>query len=126
LTVALILENLGIVALHQRENELALVRLQESLKRRRIAGDQIGVASCLENFAALFANLQRIEQAAQLYGTAAMLRETLGVPVSPLHRRRYDQDVIAVRDLLGASGFDKAELVGRKTPLEQVLASLGV
>jgi hypothetical protein len=106
------------------DHEQAYMRLQESLHLRRVAGDQIGIAFCLEGFASVFADPYQLERAAKLYGTAARLRERLGAPVSPLHRLHYDQQVAVVSGQLGASAFTQAEHAGRPESLEQTVAGL--
>jgi hypothetical protein len=124
LTLALILANLAEVSRQFGDYEQAHTRLQQSLQLRRVAGDQVGIAFCLEGFAALFADLHQLERAAKLYGTAATLREQLGAPVSPLHRLHYDQQVAVVGDQLGISAFTQAEHAGHLESLEHTLTEL--
>ncbi len=63
--------------------------------------------------------------AAQLYGTAWTLRESVGTPIPPVERACYERSVATARTQLGEKAFAAAWAEGRMMSLEQVLAAQG-
>jgi predicted ATPase/class 3 adenylate cyclase/DNA-binding CsgD family transcriptional regulator len=63
--------------------------------------------------------------AAQLWGAAEALRESLGTPMPPVMRADYERSVAAARAQLGEQAFAAAWAEGRKMTLEQALAAKG-
>lgn len=93
--VAMSLDGLASLALVRGEAVAARSFLNESLEIRSALGDRRGVPGCLE---ALARSLQHAsaaapERAASLYGAADTLRHSIGSPLPPNERERYDRDI---------------------------------
>lgn len=78
------------------------------------------VIKALEGFARLALEQRMVSNAAQLFGYAATLRETLDLHYTPLRQRRYEGDLERVKSQLGAS-FKTNWSLGKKMKLEEVL-----
>jgi ATP/maltotriose-dependent transcriptional regulator MalT len=63
--------------------------------------------------------------AAQLWGAAEALRESLGTPMPPVDRPDYERSVAATRAQLGMEAFVAAWEEGRAMTAEQALAAQG-
>ncbi len=81
------------------------------------------IASRLEELARLVVAQGELAWAAQLWGTAEVLREATEVPLPPKERASYEQAVAAARVQLGEEGFARAWAEGRAMTPEQVLAT---
>jgi tetratricopeptide (TPR) repeat protein len=119
--IALSLLNLGQVVYAQGDYADARALFEESLAIRRELGDKKGIAYSLEAFASLAAKEQTAERSARLWGAAAALREALGSPLSPHEHERYDREVGAARETLGANAFAAAWEEGRAMSWEQAV-----
>ncbi len=64
-------------------------------------------------------------RAVLLWGAVEFLRETLGAPILPVERTRYDRAVAVVRAQLGEEAFATAWAEGRTMTLEQALVAQG-
>ena len=71
------------------------------------------VAYCLELLAAIDGSEGRHEEAAQLFGAADKIREDIGTPVEPFNLERYERDVDATRQALGAAAFESQWAEGK-------------
>jgi non-specific serine/threonine protein kinase len=78
------------------------------------------VPESLEGIASLFAG-QQPTHATQLLGAAAAIRESVNVPLPPVHRAAYERTVTAARDRLGEAAYAAAWVAGRMLTLEQAL-----
>src|SRR5205085_8819992 len=81
------------------------------------------IAYCLEGLASVVAAQGEDNWAARLWGAAAFLRESCGIPLSPPDRIDYEQAVAATRMHLGKQAFEAAWDQGRAMTLDQVLAA---
>jgi DNA-binding NarL/FixJ family response regulator len=63
--------------------------------------------------------------AAQIWGAAEKLRETIGAPLPPVESVAYKQSVATVRKLLGSQALAAAWANGRTMTLDQVLVVEG-
>jgi hypothetical protein len=61
--------------------------------------------------------------AAHLWGAAAALRESCGIPLMPIDRADYESAIADARLQLGAQDFASAWAEGRTMTLAQVLAA---
>lgn len=114
----------GWVADAKDDYEQAAGLFKESFKMCREMGDKQGAADALEGLAgALGATGGQVElqQAAQFYGAAERLRETIGAPLPPVERQRYDRHVAAVRARLGEPAFAQSWAEGRERGLETLV-----
>jgi ATP/maltotriose-dependent transcriptional regulator MalT len=83
------------------------------------------IPSCLEGLAGLVAVQGELAWAAQLWGAAEALRETIGAPIPAVSRPSYERAVTAARSQLGEKLFIVAWGQGRTMTLEHVLVAQG-
>ncbi len=96
---------------------------QESLASFRDVDNKEFIPACLEGLASVVAAQGEPTWAAQLWGAAEALRESLGAPIPPVMRAAYERSVAAARTQLGEKAFAAAWAEGRAMTLEQVLAA---
>ncbi len=120
------------VAVAQGEQALARRRYQEALTILHEMGSQLFLATCLEGLAAAVV-AQAADQepsvqtywAAQLWGAAASLRETMNTPLPPAQRKADEQARTAAHSRLGERLFAAAWTQGRAMTPEQAVAAEG-
>lgn len=123
-TVPSLLHNLGYIALRDGNGRRARNLFREALEQFRDQGDQRGIADCLDGLAGLLAVMGQGEHAAELFGTAETLRETIGTIVWPANVADYQCGISLLRDSLDAETLDNAWRAGRERPLEDVLRTI--
>jgi predicted ATPase/class 3 adenylate cyclase/DNA-binding CsgD family transcriptional regulator len=116
---------LGQVATAKGDDATAQAYYEESLVIAREIGDQGVIPSGLEGVAAVAAAQGALVWAVRLWGAADILRETIGKPLPPRERARYEQAVIDSRTLLGEKDFAAAWAQGRTMTPAQALATQG-
>ncbi len=84
-------------------------------------GEKYIIPSYVEGLAGVIAKQGETVQAAQLWGAAEMLRETVGAPIPPVERTFYEQSVEAARTQLGKKRFAIEWAKGRAMTIEQAL-----
>ena len=120
--VAQTLIELGRVARAQGADARAAAHFAESLvllREWRI--DQREIAYGLEGLAGAAVRGQP-RRSARLFGAAAALRESAGIPLPPVQRADYERDVGAARAQVDESSFAAAWSAGRALTLEQAIA----
>jgi hypothetical protein len=122
--MATALNRLAMVAHTQGDDGKATALYKESLALCRALGNKHSLAQCLEGLAGVAVAQQQLEHAARLLGAAEALRETIGIPLSPHERVRYDRDVAAMRTGLGAAALSAAWATGRAMPPEHIMESM--
>ena len=120
--VANVLLHLARVAHVQGDDTQARERLVESLALCRQTGNLLDTASCLEGLAGVATACAQPERAARLFGVAAALRESVGLPLSPVLRADYEHEVFALRAEIGDEAFAAAWAAGQAMTLEQAIA----
>ena len=80
-----------------------------------------GLARTLEASAGLLVAQSHAQQAAYLLGAAASLRETIGTPLTPADRPRYDQLMATIRTAIDPALFAEEWAAGQTAPLEHVI-----
>ena len=88
-------------------------------------GDNRDIVLYLEGLADVVAAQGESTWAARLWGSAEALRETMGTPIWPIERARYERTVAAARASLGEKAFAAAWAEGRGMTPEQALAAQG-
>ncbi len=120
--IATSLNNLGVLAHEEGSHVAARALHEESLAIKRELGDRQGIALSLEGLASI-AGRGSPSRGAQLWGAAERLRESIGAPVPPNERLRYDRQVAAARSALGGdAAFDATWQEGRAMTLEEAIA----
>jgi len=112
---------LGRVAHYQREYEQAAGLLRESLAMFREMGEKVGIIRCLGALAHVAWAHGLPERAAQMFGAAEGLRESIGTPLPLPDQLEFDQNVAAVRSRLGEQEFTAAYAEGRAKALERAI-----
>jgi len=119
--IAQLLTNLGELTLRQGNYERSVVYYQEGLAMHWELGYKNGIAYCMEGLAAVTTNLGYPIQAAQLWGAAQKLRETIGTSLSSADYADYERHVATARAQTNETEFARAWEKGRTTPLEQII-----
>lgn len=104
--------NQGYVALGQGDYEAAWTFFTDSLKQQLERGNQAGVAEGLAGLAALAGAQAAPERAAQLFGAAAAIRETIAAPVWPAERFEVERHEAALRTQLDEPTFARLQAAG--------------
>lgn len=96
------------------EQSLQLFRQIQTVNRRR-------VAHCLERLAGALTVLHQPQRGAQLLGTAAALRETIGAPIPPASQPYYAQTLSDIQAQLDSEEFARAWAQGYTRNFDQVI-----
>ncbi len=121
-------ESLAILArifLSQGERTEARVLYDESLEIAIELNHMWLIASCLEGRAGMAAEEGQLTWAAQLWGAADALRETIRVPIPHIERTDYERSIATARTRLGEKDFAAAWEAGRAMTPEQAITSQG-
>ncbi len=119
--IAVALTNLGETALDEGDHDRAKPRYEESLALAWALDERRLVAYGLEGMAAVAHGAGRLRHAAQLYGAAEALRESIGAPLASSERVTLDRTVATVRETLGEEAFAIAWAQGRAMPLAEAI-----
>jgi predicted ATPase/transcriptional regulator with XRE-family HTH domain len=115
------LRNLGLAQLCLGAPALAQAHFVAALDRYMALAGQDGVISEVEGMAGVAAHQGEPQLAAHLFGAAAAMRETTGLPVTTNSRQIYDRILAPARAALGASGWEQAVADGRKLPWSEAI-----
>ena len=99
------LVTLGRVRLAQGDVKLAVDSVQEGLRLSAKFGHKLSIAIALEVLADVSVVQSEGAQTVMLFATAHTLRETLGAPLPPIDRERFDAVIAATRSKLGEVRF---------------------
>jgi hypothetical protein len=118
ITIAMLLHNLGYVALSQGEGFRAAALFKESLTLYREWDGQSGIAECLAGLAAAAAAEAEgeplvAERAARLFGAAEALLEARGISLVAADKAEYGRYVAVVRSQLDEAALAAAWAEGR-------------
>lgn len=122
--MALSFHNLGLVACHSGNDGEWQRWFAEALALNRELNNRKGVLENLEGMAVGFAAAGEIPKAVRLWGAAAKLRETLGVPVPPLDQEEYTRQLAHSHQTLGEAAYSTAWETGRALTCEEVADGL--
>jgi predicted ATPase/DNA-binding XRE family transcriptional regulator len=114
---------LGLLATERGDYAYAAVVHRESLQLRWDAEVWEDVAASLADLGAVAAAVERPEQAARLFGAAAVVREEAGRWVVMLPERAvFERAETRARTALGPGAYAAAEAAGRALPRQQAIA----
>jgi predicted ATPase/DNA-binding XRE family transcriptional regulator len=122
--VATSLSNLGEITLLLGDLERPASFFSESIALFEQLSDQRGIAECLERVSVLAVQGQHWQQALRFYGAAQALRETIGVPLTPTDRARYEPIIAAAESQLDPQLAQTARNEGRSLALEELVAAI--
>jgi predicted ATPase/DNA-binding CsgD family transcriptional regulator/tetratricopeptide (TPR) repeat protein len=123
--IAQSLSLLGRTVALQYDYTAARALFEESLCIAREIGDKQNSTFYLEGLASVVAAQGEPVWAARLWGSAEALRESMGVPISPVERTTYERTVEDVRGQLNEKAFATAWDEGRSMTPEQALSEKG-
>ncbi len=115
----------GKVLAAEADYATALTQYEESLEIIGGLGEQWIIATCLLGLGEAVSAQQQLAWAAQLWGAADTLRDTLGVPIPPVELADYERSLSAARVHLGERAFAAAWAQGRAMTPQQALAAKG-
>ncbi len=116
---AIALCNLGLTALQQGDGEYAYTCLGECLTVCRSLEEKFVTTYALEGFAALARMQNQAERAAQLYGAASALRETIGAPLPVREREEMAHTLEELQQVSGKEIFERSYARGLAMNLQQ-------
>jgi predicted ATPase/transcriptional regulator with XRE-family HTH domain len=122
------LVHLGRVAALQGDDDSAAAAYAECLSlghaavRADLALSLEGLAQVMARQAARHAAGLRMERAVRLFGAAAALRDTLGLPLASENHAHHERWVAAARAALGEEGFKQAWAEGQAMGLQEAMA----
>jgi hypothetical protein len=122
--IAMSLNNLGIVALEQKEYSAARGHFAESLSLAQEIGDQLMVVYDLVGLAAVAVQCgpDDAQRAAHLASAAEAHSTFMGASMEPIIRRLCDGTIETAKAFLGEESFEAAWADGKAAPLEQTIA----
>ncbi len=97
---------------------------RESLLLCQELGEKGVMARALEGQAMVFGAQGDVKGAAQLWGTAAALRDHLGVPIAPSSRAQQEREQRRVREHMEAMDWSSAWHKGQEMQLEHAVAAV--
>jgi predicted ATPase/DNA-binding XRE family transcriptional regulator len=118
------LSNLALMALYRGDYVKAGDLFVDCLAAFHELGDRRGLAEGLEGLAGVAGARSQPQDAARLFGLASALRESVGAPLLPTDRSRYESMLAAAREQLDDEAWDRAWDKGRASRLDDVVAAL--
>jgi predicted ATPase/transcriptional regulator with XRE-family HTH domain len=118
--IVTLLSNLAAIAYHQAEFDRALQLYKESLSINRQLGYKDIISTCLEGIALILVGINKLEQAAVLFGAVSQLREISGLLAQNASHEPILQTICIARKELGAA-WDEYWDEGKITAIEQIL-----
>ena len=112
----------GLVARARGDHAAAQAHYAEALVAARTLGNLPLIAEVLEGIAVAESGLGAADRAARLFGAAAALRQSLGVPLSPDDRRDHAGWEARAREALGSERWDAAWAAGVEMPSQDAIA----
>jgi predicted ATPase/transcriptional regulator with XRE-family HTH domain len=104
--------------------ECASELIVEGLDLFRTLGHKLGMATALEELAAVRAAQEEGSQAVMLFSVARTLREKLGAPLPPVDRLTYDASVEVSRTQLGEPAFREIWASASARPFQEVVKEI--
>jgi hypothetical protein len=113
--------NLGYIAQHEEEFELAEAQFRKSLAMFRRLGNRRGIAECLAGLAGLKARQGQIEWGATLLSAAESVLKITGGAWWPADRVEVERNREMMQSALGADKFTKAQKTGGVMTIDQAI-----
>jgi predicted ATPase/class 3 adenylate cyclase len=104
--VGVISWSLAKVAIAQEDHVSARTYLSTAITNARELGNKWSIPYTIESFADIAANEGNAVRATRLYGAASVLRDGLGLGLSPVEKITYDQVLQRLREKLSAPVFE--------------------
>jgi predicted ATPase/class 3 adenylate cyclase len=94
---------------------------RDTIKEWQRIGHRAAVAHQLECLAAIALRAEQTERAARLFGAAEALRDKIGIPMTALENREYEEQLARLRAAMDAPAFDSAWAQGRSLNMDQAV-----
>jgi len=120
--VARFVHNLGYIAQHEEEFELAESQFRKSLTMFRRLGNRRGIAECLAGLAGLKARQGQTEWGAIMLSAAESVLKITGGAWWPADRVEVERNREMMRAALGADEFAEAQKTGAAMNIDQAIA----
>ncbi len=114
--------NLGYIAQHEEEFELAESQFRKSLTMFRRLGNRRGIAECLAGLAGLKARQGQTQWGATLLSAAETVLKVTGGAWWPADRLEVERNRAMMMSALGADDFAKARKAGEAMNIDQAIA----
>ena len=121
--IAVVLSNLGHLALRQGDGERSSALFGESLVLAWDLGASWTIAYDLEGLAGVAVQRDDIERAVRLWGAAEALRESIGAPLPPNLAPHHEALVAAARIQADGATWAAAWAAGRALSPEEAIAA---
>jgi predicted ATPase/DNA-binding XRE family transcriptional regulator len=118
------LSNLALMALYRGDYVKAGDLFVDCLAAFHELGNPRGLAEAVEGLAGVAGARSQPQEAARLFGVASALRESVGAPLLPTDRSRYESMFAAAREQLGEESWSRAWDKGRASRVDEVVAAL--
>ncbi len=119
--IAHTLSNLALLAQEARDDDTARLLLAESVAIERESGERLGLAANLEVYGRLAVAQDHPVRAVRVYGSASILRESVGLDACEVGWPDPAPDVARLRSALDAEAFAEAWEEGRTLTLDESL-----
>jgi hypothetical protein len=108
----------------RREGNLdkAEAAYRETILAWKRLGHRAAIAHQLESFAYIAMRREKLQRAAQLFGAAEALRETIGISMTNSEKIEYDAEVARLRSTLGDQAMTAEWHKGRIMSLDQAIS----
>lgn len=120
-TIGLVSWSLSRAATAQRDFEAAQARLTECAAIAEELGNEWSIAYLLEGFGEIALAEAQAIRAARLYGAASVLRERLGLIVTPAERPEYEGALARMQTILPREAFATEWATGRALSIDEAL-----
>lgn len=121
LAVATTLHRLGQVASHDEEADEAQSLFLDSLKLHHQENSRQGIVECLAGLAGVAVLRRELVRAAEIFGAAEALLESIGNQLTPADRLDWERYEKRLRAQLPDNVFQSAWQRGKTTPVKQLL-----
>jgi predicted ATPase/transcriptional regulator with XRE-family HTH domain len=115
------LNGLAEVALAEGDLSAAFSLCRESLNLYRESGAKEGIVYCFETMATIAIIRKLSNKSAALFSAAAALRNTIGLPLTPIDLSNYEQNMLTLHEQLDDMAFKSAWKEGMMMSLDQMI-----
>jgi hypothetical protein len=120
--MARFVHNLGYIAQHEEEFDLAESQFRKSLAMFRRLGNRRGIAECLAGLAGLKAQQGQTERGAIMLSAAETVLKVTGGAWWPADRVEVERNREMVRSALSTNEFEKTQKAGAAMNMDQAIA----
>jgi len=120
--IANALYHLGRLARECHDDARAIACFQECMILNRDLGSKLDIAKALIEFGSLALAQGDPERGAPLFAAAEALHQTIGAPIAPFEKIRFDSEVARVRTLLAEETFATIWNAGKNMTIEEAVS----